>query len=85
VFRAALAVLAGLHFYTSVSRTLLFWAAFVLTRPLGATVRDFLDKPLASGGLDLGRFAASAVLAAAMVGLVLLLPQRAGKHPARLA
>ncbi len=80
VFGAALAVVAGLHFYTSLSRTLLFWAAFILTRPLGATVGDFLDKPLANGGLNLGRFAASAVLAAAMVGLVLLLPQRAGKH-----
>jgi len=82
VFGAALAVVALLYFYTSLSRTLLFWAAFILTRPLGATVGDFLDKPLASGGLNLGRFAASAVLAAAMVGLVLLLPQRAGKHPA---
>ncbi len=85
VFGAALAVVALLYFYTSLSRTLLFWAAFILTRPLGATVGDFLDKPLASGGLNLGRFAASAVLAAAMVGLVLLLPQRAGKHPAGLA
>ncbi len=85
VFGAALAVVAGLYFYTSLSRTLLFWAAFILTRPLGATVGDFLDKPLASGGLNLGRFAASAVLAAAIVGLVLLLPQRAGRHPARLA
>ena len=85
VFGAALAVVAGLYLYTGVSRTLLFWAAFILTRPLGATVGDFLDKPLASGGLNLGRFAASAVLAAAMVGLVLLLPQRAGRHPARLA
>ncbi len=82
VFGAALAVVALLYFYTSLSRTLLFWAAFILTRPLGATVGDFLDKPLANGGLNLGRFAASAVLAAAMVGLVMLLPQRAGKHPA---
>ncbi len=82
VFGAALAVVAGLYFYTSLSRTLLFWVAFILTRPLGATVGDFLDKPLASGGLNLGRFAASAVLAAAMVGLVMLLPQRAGRHPA---
>ena len=82
VFGAALAVVAGLYFYTKVSRTLLFWAAFILTRPLGATLGDFLDKPLANGGLALGRFAASAVLAALMIGLVLLLPQRAGKHPA---
>ena len=82
VFGAALAVVAGLYFYTSLSRTLLFWAAFILTRPLGATVGDFLDKPLANGGLNLGRFAASAVLLAVMAGLVLLLPQRAGRHPA---
>jgi len=82
VFGVALAVVAGLYFYTEVSHTLLFWAAFILTRPLGATVGDFLDKPLASGGLNLGRFVASAVLAALMVGLVLTLPQRAGRHPA---
>lgn len=82
VFGAGLVVVAGLYFLTGVSRTVLFWAAFILTRPLGATVGDFLDKPLADGGLNLGRFAASAVLAALMVGLVLLLPQRAGRHPA---
>jgi uncharacterized membrane-anchored protein len=82
VFGAGLVVVAGLYFLTGVSRTVLFWAAFILTRPLGATVGDFLDKPLANGGLALGRFAASAVLAALMVGLVLLLPQRAGRHPA---
>jgi uncharacterized membrane-anchored protein len=81
VFGAALAVVAGLHFYTSLSRTLLFWAAFILTRPLGATVGDFLDKPIANGGLNLGRFAASAVLLALMAGLVMLIPQRAGEHP----
>ena len=81
VFGAALAVVAGLYFYTSLSRTLLFWAAFILTRPLGATVGDFLDKPLANGGLNLGRFAASAVLLAVMAGLVMFLPQRAGMHP----
>ncbi|HEY0204808.1 MAG TPA: hypothetical protein VGC15_11730 [Acetobacteraceae bacterium] len=82
VFGAGLVVVAGLYFLTGVSRTVLFWAAFILTRPLGATVGDFLDKPLADGGLALGRFAASGVLAALMVGLVLLLPQRAGRHPA---
>jgi len=79
VFGAALAVVAALYFYTSMSRTLLFWAAFILTRPLGATVGDFLDKPLANGGLALGRFAASAVLAAVMVGLIIYLPQRAAE------
>ena len=81
VFGAALAVVALLYFYTGLSRVLLFWAAFILTRPLGATVGDFLDKPVANGGLDLGRFAASAVLLALMAGLVLLIPQRAGEHP----
>ena len=81
VFGAALAVVALLYFYTGVSRTLLFWAAFILTRPLGATVGDFLDKPVANGGLALGRFAASAVLLALMIGLIVFLPQRAGRHP----
>ncbi len=81
VFAAALAVVAVLYFYTGVSRTLLFWAAFILTRPLGATVGDFLDKPLATGGLELGRFAASVVLAAVMIGCILIFRQRAGAHP----
>ena len=81
VFAAALAVVAALYFRTSLSRTLLFWAAFILTRPLGATVGDFLDKPVISGGLALDRFTASAALLAVMVGLILLLPQRAGQHP----
>jgi len=81
VFAAALAVVAVLYFYTGVSRTLLFWAAFILTRPLGATVGDFLDKPLANGGLALGRFAASAVLAAVMIGCILIFRQPAGSHP----
>lgn len=82
VFGGALAVLALLWWRTSIDRVLLFWAAFILTRPLGATVGDFLDKPLAKGGLDLSRPLASAVLAAAIVGLILLLPQKAadGAH-----
>lgn len=80
VFGAALAVVAVLHVRTRLSRTWLFWAAFILTRPLGATVGDFIDKPLADGGLALGRFAASGVLLAAIVVLVLLLPQKAGRH-----
>ena len=82
VFGAALAIVAGLYFYTRVSRVLLFWAAFILTRPLGATVGDFLDKPVADGGLALGRFEASAVLVALIVFCVWFIPQRAGKHPA---
>jgi uncharacterized membrane-anchored protein len=64
------------------SRVLLFWAAFILTRPLGATVGDFLDKPLDHGGLNLSRPMASAVLAVAIVLLIAVLPQKAGKHPA---
>jgi uncharacterized membrane-anchored protein len=81
VFGAALAVLAILYFTTRASRVLLFWAAFILTRPLGATVGDFLDKPVAKGGLSLSRPIASLVLAVAIVGLILLLPQRPGSHP----
>jgi len=81
VFGAGLAVVAVLYFWTDVSRVLLFWAAFILTRPLGATVGDFLDKPVSAGGLHLSRPLASAVLAAIIVGLILILPQRAGRHP----
>jgi len=81
VFGAALAVVAGLYFLTNASRVLLFWCAFILTRPLGATVGDFLDKPFHQGGLNMSRPIASAVLAVAIVVLVLLIPQRAGKHP----
>ena len=81
VFGAALAVVAGLYFYTSVSRTLLFWAAFILTRPLGATMGDLLDKPMNHGGFALGRFEASAVLAVGIVVCILLIPQRTGQHP----
>ncbi len=81
VFAAALAVVAAAYFYTSVSRTLLFWAAFILTRPLGATVGDLLDKPVANGGLALGRFSASAVLTVLIVACILFFPQRSGSHP----
>lgn len=80
-FAAALVVLAGLYFLTSVNRVFLFWCAFILTRPLGATVGDFLDKPLDEGGLDFSRPLASAVLAVVILALVLILPQRAGQHP----
>ncbi len=79
VFGAALAFIAGLYFATKVSRVFLFWAAFILTRPLGATVGDFLDKPVAHGGLALGRFEASAVLTALLVVCILFVPQRAGR------
>jgi uncharacterized membrane-anchored protein len=81
VFGAGLAILAGLYFGTKVSRVLLFWGAFILTRPLGATVGDWLDKPLGKGGLELSRPIASAVLALVIVGLIALLPQRAAEQP----
>src|ERR1700730_8997142 len=82
VFAAGLAITTAAYLWTNVSRTVLFWGAFVLTRPLGATVGDFLDKPLDHGGLALSRYTASASLAMVMVLLILLLPQRSGEHPA---
>jgi uncharacterized membrane-anchored protein len=83
VFAAGLAVLAVAYYRTAVSRVLLFWAAFVLTRPLGATVGDFLDKPISHGGLALSRPLASAVIGALILAGILLFPQRAGAHPSR--
>lgn len=73
----------ALYFWTQVSRVILFWAAFILTRPLGATVGDFLDKPVARGGLAFSRPVATTVLAVAIVLLILVLPQRAGRHPGK--
>ena len=84
VFGVGLAALVVLYYWTRVSRVFLFWAAFILTRPLGAAVGDFLDKPLAKGGLDFSRPLASAVLAAVIIALILVLPQRAGRHPSSL-
>jgi uncharacterized membrane-anchored protein len=81
LFGAALAVVAAAYFFTSISRVALFWAAFILTRPLGATVGDFLDKPTSDGGLALSRPIASAVIAVFIIGCLLILPQRAGQHP----
>ena len=81
VFAAGLAVILLLYYFTDVSRVLLFWAAFILTRPLGATVGDFLDKPVHDGGLALSRPLASAAIAAFIIVCVLVLPQRAGRHP----
>lgn len=83
VFGGALAIVAALYFWTQVSRVILFWAAFILTRPLGATVGDFLDKPVARGGLAFSRPVATTVLAVAIVLLILILPQRAGRHPGK--
>lgn len=82
VFGAALAVVAAVYSWTSVSRVTLFWIAFILTRPLGATVGDFLDKPVSHGGLALSRPLASAIIAIFIVLCLLVLPQRAGSHPA---
>ena len=80
LFGAALAILAALYFTTRISHVLLFWAAFILTRPLGATVGDFLDKPVAKGGLELSRPLATGALAVAIIMLIILLPQRPGEH-----
>jgi uncharacterized membrane-anchored protein len=76
VFAAGLALVAAAYFWTNISHTLLFWAAFILTRPLGATVGDLLDKPQASGGLAMSRYVASAVLALFIVACVTFIPQR---------
>ncbi len=82
VFGIGLAVVAGLYFWTGLSRTLLFWTAFILTRPLGATLGDLLDKPVANGGLHVSRLYASLLLLAVIVAGVILLPQRAAKRGA---
>ncbi len=80
VFTGLLALVAGAYYWTKISRTMLFWAAFVLTRPLGAVVGDFLDKPLTAGGMNLSRFAASAILLAFIVGCIYFFPQRASSR-----
>ena len=76
IFGSGLAIVATLYLWTKISHTLLFWSAFILTRPLGATVGDFLDKPLAQGGLNLSRLYASLILLALIAVAVWLLPQR---------
>ena len=81
IFGAALAVVAALYFWTRISRVALFWAAFILTRPLGATLGDFLDKPHDDGGLALSRPIATLVIAVVMLALIVILPQRPGSHP----
>ncbi|WP_295754342.1 hypothetical protein [Undibacterium sp.] len=79
VFSGLLALVVAAYYWTNVSRTLLFWAAFILTRPLGAVVGDFLDKPLSAGGLALSRYSASAALFAFMLTTILLFKQRAAR------
>jgi len=81
LFAACLAVLVLVYFFTNTSRVFLFWAAFILTRPLGATVGDFLDKPVRDGGLGLSRAIATAVIGVFIIICILVLPQRAGRHP----
>ncbi len=76
IFGGLLLVTAGLYTFTSLSRAALFWAAFILTRPLGAVVGDFLDKPIAKGGLSLSRYTASIGLLVVIVLLILIVPQR---------
>jgi uncharacterized membrane-anchored protein len=85
IFGAGLVIIAALYFFTNVSRTFLFWGAFILTRPLGATLGDLLDKPVANGGFAFSRYTASAILASLIVACILLLPQRAGIHPGAIA
>jgi uncharacterized membrane-anchored protein len=85
IFGGGLALIAILYFRTNISRVLLFWAAFILTRPLGATVGDFLDKPVANGGMNLSRPLASLAIAVFIIACILILPQRAGTHPGEAA
>jgi len=80
VFGGLLAAIAVVYFATRFSRTALFWAAFILTRPLGAVVGDFLDKPIAKGGLELSRLSASLFLLAVIAFGIWALPQRAARR-----
>jgi uncharacterized membrane-anchored protein len=80
VFSALLALIVAAYYWTTISRTLLFWGAFILTRPLGAVVGDFLDKPLSAGGLAFSRYSASAVLLVFMLASILIFQQRAAKQ-----
>ena len=79
MFGGALVVVACLHFFTTISKTWLFWAAFILTRPVGAGSGDLCDTPVAQGGMAISRYTASGVLAVAVVVCVLIFPQRAAK------
>ena len=81
VFAALIAVVAALHFLTKIPTSVLFWAAYVLTRPLGATLGDTLTKPTAQGGLNLGRFWSSFVILVLMVVLVMVTPLRKRGKP----
>ena len=80
VFAAGLVAIAAAYIWTDISRTALFWSAFILTRPLGATLGDLLDKPVQEGGLAFSRYLASVILAAVILACIAFLPQRAGSH-----
>ena len=80
VFGGALLVLFLLYYFTSISRTVLFWAAFILTRPLGAVVGDLLDKPHEQGGLELSRYVATAILLVLIIGMIFIFPQKAAEE-----
>ena len=80
MFSAILAVIAAAYYRTTISRTALFWAAFILTRPLGAVVGDFLDKPTSKGGLEVSRYSASAALLVVIASGIFVFPQRAAKQ-----
>lgn len=82
IFGAGLAVIAALYFWARISHTLLFWMAFILTRPLGATLGDLLDKPVAEGGLHVSRLYASLLLLIFIVACVVLIPQRSNRRRA---
>lgn len=81
LFLGLIVVVALLYYFTKISRTFLFWAAFILTRPLGATMGDLMTKPHADGGMNLSRFVSAGVIAVFMLLCILLFPQRAGSHP----
>jgi len=81
VFGGVLLIVVALYYFTSISRVILFWIAFIMTRPLGAVVGDFLDKPLDHGGLDLSRYTASLILIAIIIVCIFIFPQKASEKP----
>jgi uncharacterized membrane-anchored protein len=81
IFAGGIAIVAALYFFTKTPRAGLFWSAFILTRPLGATLGDLLTKPRADGGLNLSRYSSTAAIAVFMIVCILIFPQRAGSHP----
>jgi uncharacterized membrane-anchored protein len=80
IFFALLALVAAMYFYTKISRTVLFWAAFILTRPLGAVLGDFVDKPITAGGLAISRYCVSGILFFVIMACIVIFPQKAAKQ-----